>query len=474
MTTTDISEQEATIRSRFEVAGQGHVFRYWSDLTSTERENLLSELDAIKVEDLSSLLHNALAEQENLATASAVIRPFSKPVGRSSDATLASSCRDVGLQAIQKGEVVALVLAGGQGTRLGYDGPKGMYDIGLPSHSSLFQLLAERIRKLCELASAERLPFYLMTSPLNHQETQDFFQSMSYFGLDPSSVHFFQQGMLPCLDNNGKIIMETPGKVAMAPDGNGGIYPSLKVSGALDEMLSNGAKYLHVFSIDNVLVKPADPVFMGYCISQNADCGNKVVWKAEAHEKVGVMAEKDGGACIVEYSDISTEMAEQVDAESGRLVYGAANICNHFYTLDFIQNVVLQQMSDMYHVARKKIAQYDDSTKQTVTPESNNGIKLETFIFDVFPLAKNMAVLDVDREEEFAPVKNAPGSPVDSPDTARLMMSELCKKWVRQAGGTLKEDADGGICEISPLTSYAGEGLEEIVKDKEIVCPFAF
>jgi UDP-N-acetylglucosamine/UDP-N-acetylgalactosamine diphosphorylase len=471
--TSDMQHQEEEIRSRFEVAGQAHVFQYWSDLSISERHDLLQQLAGIKVEDISSLLQHALAEQENLATASTVIRPFPKPIGESSDVELARQSREVGLQAIQRGEVVALVLAGGQGTRLGFEGPKGMYDIGLPSHKSLFQLLAERIRKLCQLASVDRIPFYLMTSPLNHQETIAYFKSESYFGLDPSSVHFFQQGMLPCLDNDGKIIMETPSTVAMAPDGNGGIYPSLQASGALDEMISNGAKYLHVFSIDNVLVKPADPVFMGYCISQNADCGNKVVWKTEAHEKVGVMAERDGHACIVEYSDISIEMAEQFDTTAGRLVYGAANICNHFYTTEFLINVVLQQMGDMYHVARKKIPHYDPATKETVTPESNNGIKLETFIFDVFPLAKNMAVLDVDRDEEFAPVKNAPPNPVDSPDSARILMSKLCQRWVRQAGGILVDCESGGFCEISPLTSYAGEGLEELVEGKEILCPFS-
>jgi UDP-N-acetylglucosamine/UDP-N-acetylgalactosamine diphosphorylase len=265
--------------------------------------------------------------------------------------------------------------------------------------------------------------------------------------------------------------METASKVAMAPDGNGGIYPSLHNSGMLEDMSKRGIKYLHVFSIDNALTKPADPAFIGYCISKEADCGNKVVWKANAHEKVGVIAEKAGKSCVVEYSDITKEMAERADDE-GRLVFGAGNICNHFYTMDFLQNAVLPNLGNMYHVARKKIPFYDDKSKQTVKPDANNGMKLESFIFDVFPFSQRMAVLDVVREEEFAPVKNAPGSPSDSPDTARAYLSTLAKKWVTDSGGILKGDVES-MCEVSPLTSYGGEGLEELVKDKELVCPFS-
>jgi len=239
----------------------------------------------------------------------------------------------------------------------------------------------------------------------------------------------------------------------------------------LSDMDKRKIKHLHVFSIDNALTKPADPVFIGHCISQNADCGNKVVWKAGAHEKVGVIAERGGRPCVVEYSDITKEMAERTD-ESGRLVFGAGNICNHYYTMDFLKDVVLPKLGNMYHIARKKIPCYDDKTKSTVQPESNNGIKLESFIFDAFPFSERMAVLDVVREEEFAPVKNAPGSPSDSPDTARMYISKLAKHWVSRAGGILVGDSEDGICEVAPLTSYGGEGLESL-KGKEISCPFS-
>uniref|UniRef100_A0A7S2YGQ1 UDP-N-acetylglucosamine diphosphorylase n=1 Tax=Entomoneis paludosa TaxID=265537 RepID=A0A7S2YGQ1_9STRA len=294
-----------------------------------------------------------------------------------------------------------------------------------------------------------------MTSPINHKATAAYFEEKDYFGLGKANVFFFEQGMLPCVTEEGKIIMETAGKVSMAPDGNGGIYPSLLSSGALDDMeKSRGTKYLHVFSIDNALVKPADPGFLGFCLEQGADCGNKSTWKSHAHEKVGVVALRAGEPCVVEYSEITQEMAERTD-DQGRLVFGAGNICNHFYTLDFLRNTVLPNMGNLYHIAKKKIPYFDGQT--TVKPDSNNGIKLETFIFDVFPLSKNFCVWEVERSQEFAPVKNGPGSPSDSPDTARSMISNMCQTWLTAAGATIAKE---GVCEISPLVSYGGEGLE--------------
>jgi UDP-N-acetylglucosamine/UDP-N-acetylgalactosamine diphosphorylase len=466
------------IRARYAAAGQDHVFQYMEELSVIERDELIQQLEGIDLEILASLLKAARAETAD----ESVVEPFPHAVAHSTDQGVVDSVQPRGLEAIRKGEVAALVLAGGQGTRLGYDGPKGMYDIGLPSGRTLFAMMAQRIKRLSELArdgsseETKALPFYIMTSPLNHAATVEYFEANDYFGLGQDSVFMFQQGMLPCMTEEGKIIMESRNKVAMAPDGNGGVYASLLQSGALTKMNSQGVKYLHVFSIDNALVKPCDPVFIGYCLAQGADCGNKVVWKAHAHEKVGVVASKAGKPCIVEYSEITTEMAERTD-EQGRLVFGAGNICNHFYTMDFIQDKILASMGDLYHIAHKKIPYYDKETGQTVTPTANNGIKLETFIFDVFPLSETMAVMDVERSEEFAPVKNKPGSPSDSPDTARAMISDLAKNWVKAAGGVLTGEGNRkatgeNICEISPLITYSGEGLETLVKEKDISCPF--
>ena len=331
----------------------------------------------------------------------------------------------------------------------------------LRNNKSLFQLVAERLVRLKSLGGKNcSLPWYIMTSPMNDAATRAFFADNNYFGLPAEDVVFFPQGVLPCLDNDGKIILETKFKCAMAPDGNGGIWTQLKVAGIASEMKERGIKYIHVFSIDNALVRPADPIFIGYCISENADCGNKVLWKVDASEKVGVTAEINGKPAIVEYSDMDKELCEKVDA-AGRLVFGAGNICNHFFTLKFVAETILPSIGNMYHIARKKIPALNDDTCETVKPESNNGLKLESFIFDVFPLSKSMAVLDVERADEFAPIKNAPGSPTDSPDTAYVMMSNLAKRQMQHAGFQLAGDLDSTECEISPLISYAGEDLSD-------------
>ncbi|KAL3909660.1 MAG: hypothetical protein SGILL_008000 [Bacillariaceae sp.] len=474
--------EETKLRERFQAAGQEHVFDHVDILSAEEKTTLLEQLNDIQVESIATLVE--AARKDSNSSDDLMITPFSKHVGRTTNKEESSRAYETGIAAIERGQVAALVLAGGQGTRLGFDGPKGLYDIGLPSGRTLFQLLAERLLRLKKISVASyndtmtanlpSLPFYIMTSPINHEETIRYFAEEHNFGLPKEDVLFFRQGMLPCLTEDEKIIMETAGKVAMAPDGNGGIYPSLQKSGMLDDMTRRGIKYLHVFSIDNALTTIADPVFVGYCINQNADCGNKVVWKSGPHEKVGVIAEKDGKPCVVEYSEISSEMAERVDA-NGRLVFGAGNICNHFYTLDFLRDKIMPNLGNLYHVARKKIPCYDEKSQQTVKPESNNGIKMESFIFDIFPLSERMAVLDAEREDEFSPVKNAPGSASDSPDTARQHLSKQAKKWVSNAGGNLvgaNSDKDA-CCEVAPLTSYGGEGLEELVKGKDISCPFS-
>lgn len=462
------------IKAHFQEHGQDHVLQHVPTLSDEETTALyeqLSSMELDKVPPIPELI--ATLKQQELESANQKITPLVDRVAYSTDAATVQQVQPLGLKAIAQAKVAALVLAGGQGTRLGFDHPKGMYNIGLPSHRTLFQMIVERLLRVKELANADKnVPLYVMTSPINHEETVTYFESNNCFGMDRADIIFFQQGVLPCFDNNHKIIMEGPGQVAVAPDGNGGIYPSLDKSGSLADMEQRGIEYLHVFAIDNSLVKPADPVFVGYCLSQQADCGNKVCWKTNAHEKVGVVAARDGKPCVIEYSEITKEMAEQTDA-SGRLVFGAGNIANHFYTIDFIKNTILPKFGNLYHLAHKKIPYYDATTKQVVKPTANNGIKLETFIFDVFPLSERMAVWDVTREDEFAPVKNAPGSASDSPDTARVLISNLAKTWVTAAGGRLTGDTENDLCEISPLVSFAGEGLEDLVKGKDIECPFS-
>lgn len=475
----------ASVTERCASAGQSHVLAHLDSSAASDEAKLsfLQSVNEVPIEKLSSCLKGALDEEEKLknfdptnVAPEDAIEPFAGK-NTTSTATTDSAkiaeleeARAAGLEAVKNGEVAALLLAGGQGTRLGYDGPKGMYDIGLPSKRTLFQFMAERIKKLGQLSGKgdNAVPFYVMTSPLNHEATTKYFAKHDNFGID---VKFFPQGTLPCMTPDGKMILESPTKLAVAPDGNGGIYPALVKHGILDDMKSKGIKYVHAFGVDNALVKPADPTFVGYCIKTKADCGNKVLWKTSPDEKVGVVATKGGRPCVVEYSDISKEMSERTGSD-GRLAFGAGNICNHFYTLDFLENVIVPNLGSIYHVARKKIPHWDDEKKETVKPSSNNGIKLESFIFDVFPLSENMAVLDVARADEFSPVKNPPGTATDSPDTARRLFSNVAKRCLEGAGAILKGDKESDMCEVAPLTSYDGEGLEGW-KGKEIECPFS-
>lgn len=476
----DIEEKKKILFSRYEVCNQQHVFDHWDALSIEQKATLLAQLESIEIEEVAKYVRAAMIEKGGLQkngfydlsveTKRNKIKPFSGKITNNSGKSLKKQY-DLGMKVIGLNRVACVLLAGGQGTRLGFDGPKGVYDIGLPSKKSLFCLISERILKLTEIASLDgeraSIPLYIMTSPMNHQATISYFEANKFFGLPSEDVIFFSQGMLPCVNSDGLIIMESPYHCAMAPDGNGGIYLAMQKCGVLKHMKQRKVSHVHAFSVDNALVKPADPTFIGYCISEQADCGNKVIWKQDPHEKVGVIAERDGKPCVIEYSELGEEMAEQTKGVGRKkLLYGAANICNHYYSIHFLENTVFSNQGKLYHVADKKIPFWDALKKTTVTPTENNGMKLESFIFDVFPLSKKMAVLEVERDDEFAPVKNAPGAKSDSPEIACKMVSKVAQKWLKDAGAVfyIKDD---GLCEVSPMTSYGGEGLEKY--DKQMV-----
>lgn len=372
------------------------------------------------------------------------------------DATTWQTILHLGYQAIYEGKVAAIIMSGGQGTRLGYDGPKGKYNIGLISQKTIFQLHIERIQKIRQLAaqfmnttttatmssssdssssggnssgnSSGRLPhiaIYIMTSDLNHQAIVDYFQENAYFGYPSEDIIFFEQGLEPCFTLDGKIILESLTQLSLAPDGNGGLYKALRQSGCFTNILERKIEHLHIYGIDNVLTKSLDPAFIGLCLYYHVECGNKVVWRANKTEKVGVAAELDHHLHILEYSEIPTLLAETMDEKTGRLLFGGGNICNHYLHVSFLEKVILPRLSDVYHIAKKKIPYYDSIEGKTIIPSQINGVKLEMFIFDVFPLATRWLCMEVERGEEFAPVKNEPGNSADSPDTARELMSAL-------------------------------------------------
>ena len=446
-----------------------------SQVSAAEATALLAQLSAIDV-DLVNELYRETKAAVAADAASTVASTLTPCEGITRLSAASASERDAweaaGYAAIARGQAAALILAGGQGTRLGFDRPKGEYDVGLPSHKCLFQLQCERLRRVAATAgaraglpSAAPLPLYVMTSPMTDADTRAFFASRGNFGLPASDVRFFCQGTLPCIANDGRIILESGGHVAEAPDGNGGIYRAAHLQGVVADMKARGVLGVHVFAVDNAIVRAADPVFLGYCLSAGADVGSKVCPKRGPHEKVGVLCKRNGAFAVVEYSEMDAHSAE-LRAPSGELVFNAGNLCIHYYSTAFLDSACAPAaLPKVYHLAAKAIPFADPATGRTLDKAAmagrgNTGVKLESFIFDVFPAARAMAVLEIDREAEFSPVKNAPGSTEDSPDTTRAAVSALHTAWLRQAGAVVGEGGAGALVEVSPLVSYGGEGLD--------------
>ncbi|KIJ22033.1 UDP-N-acetylglucosamine diphosphorylase [Paxillus involutus ATCC 200175] len=466
------------IRKTYQAAAQDHLFTFWSKLTDAERESLTRQLENIDVERVNRIYQKAISSENHASDPNHVAEPIeSLPVGASqslvSDPTKAKEWSQIGLQAVANGQVGVLLMAGGQGTRLGSSAPKGCYDIGLPSHKSLFQYQAERIARLQTIAETQFgkpkrsviVPWYVMTSGPTRQETENFFANNKYFGLDAKNVIIFEQGTLPCLTMEGKIMLETTSRVAVAPDGNGGLYaatraplsPSDKSHTVLSDLADRGVQYVHAYCVDNCLVKVADPVFLGYCIARQADCAAKVVPKTSPSESVGVVARRGDKFSVVEYSEITKEQAELRNPQTGELVFNAGNIANHFYTTAFLQSVESFENELAYHIARKKITTINLQTGETIKPSKPNGMKLEMFVFDVFPYTKDFAVLEVARKEEFSPLKNAPGTGSDDPETSRQDLLAQHQRFLENAGARLNVGVE---IELSPLVTYSGEGLE--------------
>ncbi|XP_014437552.1 UDP-N-acetylhexosamine pyrophosphorylase-like protein 1 [Tupaia chinensis] len=487
---------EREVRARLQRAGQEHLLRFCAELAPGPRAALLAELAPLEPEALREHCLRAAAAcaqpsgpQPDLA---ARLQPLPlERVGSVSrvDPDTRRSWEQEGFRQIALNKVAVLLLAGGQGTRLGVTYPKGMYRVGLPSQKTLYQLQAERMR--VEQLARERhgtrctVPWYIMTSEFTLGPTAEFFKEHDFFHLDPANVVMFEQRLLPAVSFDGRAILERKDKVAMAPDGNGGLYRALADHQILEDMERRGVEFVHVYCVDNILVRLADPVFIGFCVLRGADCGAKVVEKASPEEPVGVVCQVDGVAQVVEYSEISPEVA-RLRTPDGRLLYSAGNICNHFFTRGFLQTVTREFEPFLEpHVAVKKVP-YVDEEGTLVKPLEPNGIKMEKFVFDVLRFAKNFVAFEVLREDEFSPLKNADTADRDTPTTARRALLTQHYRWALQAGahfldeegawlpeppGLSPDEDPPAVCEVSPLVSYSGEGLEVYLQGRGFQSP---
>ena len=425
-------------------AGQQELAAHLEKLSGDARKLLERDIASQDWEELKALY----AEKSTASKAdnvSADLKPM--PFRIAEDDLKYNYWKEIGEMLLGKGKVAAFLVAGGQGSRLGFDGPKGMFDIGLPSHKSLFQLQAERLQNLSAQVG-HPIPWCIMTSPLNHEATVNFFTEHNFFGMDRDNIRFFEQGTICALTADGKAVLDGD-RLALVPDGNGGCFRALALSGSLAWLVEKGVEYVFLYSVDNALCRICDPAFIG-ALADNGmmASASKVVHKANAQERVGIFAFQNNKPGVVEYSDLPEEYRDMTNPD-GSLVFDGGNLAIHLFRVSGLRK--LQTSKLPWHTARKTVCGIE------------NCFKFEQFLFDAFPQLGTMLSFGVIREEEFSPVKNAEGT--DSPKTARTMIGKLHREWLMKAHIEVKP---GKLYEVSPTISYAGENLSRRLFEREL------
>jgi UDP-N-acetylglucosamine/UDP-N-acetylgalactosamine diphosphorylase len=431
--------------------GQSHVLKFWDKIMGGQQAKLLHQISALDFDSIDRM-RKILADSGKAEAAKSSIEPA--PVVRLTGAERAKAAR-AGMTALRKGEVGALLVAGGQGSRLGFDGPKGCFEIGPVSKAPLFAFHCGKILA-SERKYQTKIPFYIMTSDANDKETKLFFEKHNYFGLSKDRVKFFVQGMWPALWPDGRILMDAPDHIFTGPDGHGGILAALRANGMLDDMTNRGLKTLSYFQVDNPLVEITDPAFIGLHCERNAEMSVKVCAKRDAEEGLGIMVLRGGRNSVVEYTELTKEQKyEKLPNGHFKFLYGSVAI--HVFSLAFLKKEASAQLP--LHIAHKKVPYCDDNGR-TVKPDAPNAFKFEKFIFDVLPDAGVSVNLEFAREDEFSPVKNAAGN--DSPATTQRDMMRKFARWLKQCNIQVPVNADGDLkykTEIDPCFALDVEEL---------------
>lgn len=450
----------------FERAGQGHVFAFYNELAPEAQQALLTEVAEIDLAEIDRLTRTLLSKDaaagvnlEGLAPA-----PYERRPENGGDASAWTEAKAAGEAALRAGRVAAFTVAGGQGTRLGYDGPKGTFPVTPVKQKTLFQVFAEKVRA-AGIRYGKPVHWFIMTSHANHGPTEAFFKDHDFFGLAQSQVHFFRQGRMPAVTPEGKILLEAKGTIAMSPDGHGGSLRALDRSGALDFMEKEGIDILSYFQVDNPLVRSIDPTFIGWHVLRNSEMSSKMVPKAYAGEKVGHFCTQGGRSVVIEYSDLPAALQDEIDPATGALRYIAGSIAIHVLDTKFIRRMARGEDALPFHRADKKIPTVD-AAGSPVKPEKPNGVKFELFVFDALPFARNPVIIETRREDDFSPVKNAEG--LDSPGTCRDDQLRQFVRWFKANGAPVEADATGlpsFAVEVSPLFGYDEDSFADAWKN---------
>ncbi len=448
------------IKQKLQEFQQEHLLEFWDELDSARRQALLEQLAGVNFEQLRQYFEK-FADAESLQLQDDKVMPpdvLPRKPSNEQQARLYQEAEQRGLQLLSEGKVAACVVAGGQGTRLGFDGPKGCFQATPVAKKSLFQVFAEQIQA-ASVRAGKAIPWYIMTSLANHTQTQAFLRRNNYFGLKPDNVTCFVQGSMPAIGLDGKLLLRSKGRLAVSPDGHGGILPALQAGGCLDDMAQRGVTLISYFQVDNPIVRCIDPVFIGLHDLTESEMSAKALAKRDPMEKLGNFCVIDGKTTVIEYSDMPDDLAIETD-DRGFLKFSAGSIAIHVLNRSFVEKITAGgQCSLPFHKANKTVP-HIDKTGRRITPNEPNAIKLEMFIFDAMSLADKTMILETQRDEEFSPIKNANG--LDSPLTCLHHQVRRAANWLEAAGVDLPLDADGQVAaaiEISPLFADSAEEL---------------